>query len=205
MPPVATTGLHKGSILGALAIGLPAVLKVVLFVLPLGLDTFAVSAALGMRGLPKRDRLRVSVLMSSFEMAMPVVGLLVGRALGDLVGGAADYAAIAVLVLLGGWMLLHEDDEGERVEQLASGGGLVSLVLGISISLDELAIGLTIGLLHLSLWLAVLLIGAQAFVFAQLGLRLGSRLSETVREHAGQLAGLALIGLAAVLIVEKLA
>ena len=42
-------------------------LKLVLFVLPLGLDTFAVSAALGMRGLPARQRLRVSLLMSGFE------------------------------------------------------------------------------------------------------------------------------------------
>jgi putative Mn2+ efflux pump MntP len=102
-------------------------------------------------------------------------------------------------------MLLHEEeDEGEKVGQLASGHGLVPLALGISISLDELAIGFTIGLLHLSLWLAVVLIGAQAFLFAQLGLRLGAHLNETLRERAEQLAGLALLGLAVLLGVEKL-
>ncbi len=180
-------------------------LKLVLFVLPLGLDTFAVAAALGMRGLPPRQRLRVSLLMSGFEMAMPVVGLLLGHALGRLVGGAADYVAIGVLALLGLWMIVHEEeDEGERVAQLAGGQGLVLLALGISISLDELAIGFTIGLLHLSLWLAVALIGAQAFLFAQIGMRLGARLSETLRERAEQAAGLALLGLAILLVVEKL-
>jgi manganese efflux pump family protein len=159
-----------------------------------------------MRGLPKRERLRVSLVMSSFEMAMPVVGLLLGHALGHLVGGAAEYVAIAVLALLGAWMLLHEeDDEGEKVGQLAGGRGLALLALGISISLDELAIGFTIGLLHLSLWLAVVLIGAQAFLFAQLGLRLGARLNETLRERAEQLAGLVLLALAVFLGVEKLA
>ncbi len=75
---------------------------------------------------------------------------------------------------------------------------------GISISLDELAIGFTIGLLHLSLWLAVVLIGAQAFLFAQLGLRLGARLNETLRERAEQVAGIGLVGLAVLLAVEKL-
>ena len=178
-------------------------LKLILFVLPLGLDTFAVSAALGMRGLPSRERLRVSVLMSSFEMAMPVVGLLVGRALGHLIGDAADYVAIGLLALLGAWMLLHEE-EGENAARLAGGHGLALLALGISISLDELAIGFTIGLLHFSLWVAVILIGAQAFLFAQIGLRLGSRLKETLRERAEQLAGLALLGLAVLLGVEKL-
>jgi manganese efflux pump family protein len=180
------------------------VLKLILFVLPLGLDTFAVAAALGMRGLPPRSRLRVSLLMSSFEMAMPVVGLLVGHALGKLVGDAAEYVAIGVLVVVGAWMLLDGDDaESDNADRLASGNGLALLALGLSISLDELAIGFTIGLLHLSLWLAVVLIGAQAFLFAQIGLRLGARINETLRERAEQLAGLTLLGLAFFLVAEK--
>jgi putative Mn2+ efflux pump MntP len=102
-------------------------------------------------------------------------------------------------------MVIHdEEDEGEQLGQLASGRVLVLLALGISISLDELAIGFTIGLLHLSLWVAVVLIGAQAFVFAQVGLRLGAHLNETLRERTEQLAGLALVGLALLLAVEKL-
>jgi putative Mn2+ efflux pump MntP len=181
------------------------VLKLVLFVLPLGLDTFAVSAALGVGGLPRRDRLRVSLLLSTFEMAMPVVGLLLGHALGHSIGGAADYLAVAVLASLGAWMLVHEEnDESARVADLARGHGLMVLALGLSISVDELAMGFTIGLLGLSLWLAVVLIGVQAFLFAQLGLRLGTRLNEALRERAEQLAGLALLGLAALLVVEKL-
>jgi manganese efflux pump family protein len=180
-------------------------IRLFLFVLPLGLDTFAVAAALGMRGLPARERLRVSLLMSAFEMAMPVVGLLLGHALGHLIGGAADYLAIAVLAALGVWMLVHEDDEeDEKVGELAAGRGLAVLALGLAISLDELAIGFTIGLLHLSILLAVALIGVQAFLFAQLGLRLGSRLNETLRERAERLAGLALLALAVLLAVEQL-
>ena len=181
-------------------------LKLILFVLPLGLDTFAVAAALGMRGLPRRERLRVSLLMSAFEMTMPIVGLLIGRAIGSAIGGAADYVAIVVLASLGAWMLFQvEEGEAEKVGELATRGRLAVLALGISISLDELAMGFTIGLLHLSLWLAVILIGSQAFLFAQLGLRLGTRLNETRRERAEQLAGVALVGLAALLVVEKLA
>jgi putative Mn2+ efflux pump MntP len=158
-----------------------------------------------MRGLPNRERLRVGLVMSSFEMAMPVVGLILGHALGHLVGAAADDLANAGLALVGAWMLLHEDDdEGEKVGRLAGGGVLVLLALGISVSLDELAIGFTIGLLHLSLWLAVVLIGIQAFLFAELGLRLGARLNETMRERAEQLAGIALLALAVLLSVEKL-
>lgn len=175
--------------------------KLVLFVLPLGLDTFAVSAALGLAGLPKRQRLKISLIFSAFEMAMPVVGLLLGRALGHAIGDVADYVAAAALVALGLWMLFGaEEDDGRR---LVASSGVALLAVGLSVSVDELAMGFTIGLLHLSLAWAVVLIGAQAFVVAQIGLRLGSRLGEETREWAERIAGLALIGLAVLVLVEK--
>lgn len=73
----------------------------------------------------------------------------------------------------------------------------------LSISLDELAIGFSIGLLGLPICQAVILIGLQAFAVAQIGLRLGARLSARYREAAEKLAGLALIGLAILLLIEK--
>ena len=174
--------------------------KLVLFVLPLGLDTFAVSAALGVGGLPRERRLRVSLVMAGFEVAMPLVGLVLGRAVGHLVGDAADYVAAAVLVLTGLWMLFGEENEEESAARLASGTGLFAL--GLSISLDELAIGFSLGLIHVPVWTAVIAIGAQAFVFSQLGLRLGARLNDALRERAEKAAGVALIGLAVLILAE---
>ena len=180
-------------------------LKLLLFVLPLGLDTFAVSAALGLQGLPKRDRLRVSLLLTAFEMSMPVVGLFMGRGLGDAIGSVAEYIAAALLIGLGIYMLNEDEEaEGEKAAGLASRSGLALVGLGLSISLDELAMGFTIGLLHLSLVLAVLLIGVQAFAVAQLGLRLGARLGEGASEWAERLAGVALIGLGILILVQRL-
>jgi putative Mn2+ efflux pump MntP len=178
--------------------------KLVLFVLPLGLDTFAVSAALGAAGLPRRERLKVSLLLSGFEMAMPVVGLLVGRGLGHAIGSAADYTAAGALVALGLWMLAADDDDAGKARALGAGSGLALIALGTSISLDELAMGFSMGLLHLSVVAAVILIGAQAFLVAQIGLRLGSYLSERARELAEKVAGVALLGLGVLVLVEKL-
>ena len=176
-----------------------------LFVLPLGLDTFAVSAALGIGGLPKRQRLKISLLLSSFEMVMPLVGLGIGRGLGSAIGGAADYVAAGALFALAIYMLLSDEDEADRVGALVSNRGLALLALGISISLDELAMGFTIGLLQLSIVVAVILIGAQAFLAAQLGLRLGARLGAAGRQGAETLAAFALLGLGVLILIEKIA
>jgi putative Mn2+ efflux pump MntP len=182
---------------------MPEVWKLVLFVVPLGLDTFAVSAALGLQGVSSRARWRISLLMSGFEMAMPLLGLAIGRGLGTLIGSAADWIAVAVLIALGLYVLIADEDESDRLRALADGRGPAMLALGLSISLDEFAIGFTIGLLHLPIWLAILLIGLQAFVLAQAGLRLGGRLGKSAGESAERLAGCALIALGVVLALEQ--
>ncbi|MEP6639714.1 MAG: manganese efflux pump, partial [Chloroflexota bacterium] len=127
-------------------------LKLILLVLPLGLDTFAVSAALGMGGLPKRARLKLSLLLTAFEMAMPVIGLFIGHGLGRAIGSAADYIAAGALFALGAYVLLgDDDDETAKVSGFLDTSGLALIGLGISISLDELAMGFTIGLLDVSI------------------------------------------------------
>jgi putative Mn2+ efflux pump MntP len=181
------------------------VAKLVALVLPLGLDTFAVAAALGMTGVSAGRRLRLAFVFTTFEAGMPLIGLALGAPLGHAIGAAADYLAIGVLLALGLYTLLPPvDDEAETLGRLGQVRGVGAIVLGVSISLDELAIGFTLGLLRLPTLLVVVLIALQAFIAAQLGLRLGARLSESMREGAERLAGLALTVLGAVLLAEKL-
>lgn len=66
--------------------------------------------------------------------------------------------AAAALPALGIWMLLsNEEDKAGKVSALIANSGLALVALGISISLDELAMGFTIGLLHLPIVWAVIL------------------------------------------------
>lgn len=175
-------------------------------VLPLGLDTFAVSAALGITGLSPRDRIRVTLLFTAFETGMPLVGFLGGSLVGRSLGEVADYVAIAILIALGVYMLWPRDEEAEerRLGLLARTRGLAALWLGISISLDELAIGFTIGLLQLPVLLVIALIGLQTLIVTQIGLRLGRLVGEQLREGAERVAGVALALLGLVLLAEKL-
>ena len=178
----------------------------VALVVPLGLDTFAVAAALGISGLPRHDRLRVTLLLTTFETGMPLIGFLGGAAVGRAAGDAAELIAIAILIGLGAYMLWPgaEAREDQRLRLLERTRGLAAIVLGISISLDELAIGFTIGLLRLPVPLVIALIGGQAFVVTQLGLRLGARIGERIREGAARVAGVALAALGLVLLGERL-
>ncbi|MGI9185361.1 MAG: manganese efflux pump MntP [Solirubrobacteraceae bacterium] len=180
--------------------------KLIALIVPLGLDTFAVAAALAMAGLDPSRRVRVSLLMTGFEGGMPLIGLAIGAPLGHTIGSAADYVAIGVLLTFGLYTVVSgEDKEQDKLDQFAGIGGWPAVLLGLSISLDELAVGFTFGLLRLPVLPVIILIAVQAFVLAQVGMRVGGRLSERARESAERLAGIALVLLGAVLLVEKLA
>jgi Putative manganese efflux pump len=177
------------------------VAKLAALILPHGLDTFAVPrhsersafcpcAGCGSRSCsaPSRPGCRSSDSHSELRSE-----------------AAADYVAIGVRLAFGLYRLLSpEGDEEERLVQLTHAHGMRAVLLGVSISLDELAIGFTLGLLRLPAALVIVLIALQAFVVAQLGLRLGNRLSEHLREGAERLAGVALTGLGTWLLAEKL-
>jgi putative Mn2+ efflux pump MntP len=182
-------------------------LKLVAFVAPLGLDSFAVAAAIGATGrLPARARWRISLLFLLFEAGMPLVGVALGAPLAHAIGDTADYVAAAAVIAIGAWILLHgdADDEEAKAGRLVSAHGVALLGLGISISLDELAIGFSLGLTHLPLIPVIIAIGAQAVAAAQLGLHLGGRIAERHREATERLAGAILIALGLFLAAQRL-
>jgi manganese efflux pump family protein len=181
------------------------VLKLLAFVLPLGLDSFAVAAAIGATGAASFwVRLRISLIFVIFEGGMPLIGLALGSALARGIGDIADYLAAAAVIGIGAWMLLAGEKDEEKASRITSSHGLALVALGVSISLDELAIGFTIGLAGLAVTAVIVAIAVQAFLAAQLGLAIGAKMAERWRERAGKAAGIALVLLGVYLITEQL-
>jgi manganese efflux pump family protein len=102
-------------------------------------------------------------------------------------------------------LLAGDKDDEERAARIITSRGLALIALGLSISLDELAIGFTIGLAHLPVTTVIASIALQAFIAAQLGPGVGAKIGEHWRERAEQVAGIALVLLGAYLIGGQLA
>jgi manganese efflux pump family protein len=113
------------------------------------------------------QRLRISLIFVLFEGGMPHTGLGLGTALARGIGQFANYLAGAAVIAVGAWMLLAgEKDEDDKASRLTGSRGLALIALGISISLDELAIGFTIGPVHLLITAVIIAIALQAFIAA---------------------------------------
>jgi manganese efflux pump family protein len=174
-------------------------LRVIFVVLPLGLDTFALSTVLGVLPLARWQRLRIAAVVAAAEGLMPAVGILLGLPLGHVLGESAGYVAGALLMGIGGWMWWHQqrerargdnvEDEAAKIMTMTTASTWRLLGLALSISLDELAVGLSFGLLDLPLIPILVLIALQALLVSLAGQWIGRNVGQQLGPYAEQLVG----------------
>ncbi len=161
-------------------------LKIAVFVVPLGFDTFAVAVLLGLR---RMRPLRPAATFTFFEAVMPLVGLLIGR----LVGARFETPAVVVggIVLLGVAIYMFKEalEQEEEAEKLAFTTLRTAAFAGFGISMDELAIGFPMGTSGLPLPETIGAIAAQTFVVTFVGILVGRRLGATFGRRASTFAG----------------
>lgn len=164
--------------------------KMVALVLSLGLDTLMMSISLGF--LQTRGKVKIALTFASAEALMPVVGLIIGQTAGRVIGDWAALVGGLALVAVAVWVMFFEDedDEEEKLERELVGWTLV--LTALSISLDELAAGFSIGMIGVPVAWTIVLIAVQAFLFTLVGLTFGSKLQHYFGEWAEKFAGLVL-------------
>jgi len=158
---------------------------------------------------------------------MPLLGLAIGYAASLLVSNVMHYIGPLLLIVVGVWELVEETRERLEKRKVHSKSPLKSdngqstatlvekrnpwkrqLLLALSVSLDELAVGFSLGTVTVgrgvSPLLLCLLIGLQGFLMTVLGLILGRMLRmrlRAVKDWSELLSGVLLIGLGVWLLV----
>lgn len=158
---------------------------------PLGTDSAALCTGIGAADrLTLRRRLVIAGTLTAFESGMPVIGVLLAGVIGSELGDAARWIGGALLACLGVYMLRSgDDDAGESAAPIGVGALLVA---GLAVSVDEIAVGVSLGLGGVNLPVLVSTIGVVVFSATMAGLTLGGMLARHA-EAAGKLAGYALI------------
>ena len=215
-----------------------SVLPVLLFILPLGLDTLGVSISLGMKS--KWDSGSISlggkelqlptwfitaILFSLAETCMPLFGLAIGYATSLVISDFMHVVGPLILIGVGLWELLEEGQEYYKKKKVERTSTLQSkvpiheqfqwthqILLALSISLDELAIGFSLGavtashgsIIRIHPVILCILIGIQGFLMTLIGIMFGRMLRFRVnklKELTEFLSAFLLIGLGIWLLV----
>jgi putative Mn2+ efflux pump MntP len=173
-----------------------SVFALLLVAISVGLDNFAAATAIGVFGVDRNLRLRVALIFGIFEAGMPLVGLALGNSMAHGLGTAAQPIAGAVLGLVGVYAVASELI-AERGSPMESKPGTRRLVMiGGALSVDNLAIGFALGVYHLNLIAAAVIIAVVSVALSLLGLEIGSRLAGRLGQRGGLVGGLVLIVLA---------
>jgi manganese efflux pump family protein len=189
-----------------------SVLPLLLFILPLGLDTLGVSISLGIksrRAVIVKVRGKgyqfpvwfiTAIMFSLAETCMPLLGLAIGYATSLAIGTIMHVVGPLILIGIGLWELLEEGQEYFRKNSglNASQHNIpaeeqfqwkLRLLLALSISLDELAIGFSLGtivvshesVLTIHPFVICTFIGIQGFLMTLVGIMLGKTLQSRLR------------------------
>lgn len=176
-------------------------------------DAFAVSLARGLkiRQLHVYQALLIAGAFGLFQAIMPILGWLLGSAFGWLIQTFDHWVAFGLLALVGGKMLWeavfsHEEaDEGEPVPDGKDGIGLRELlVLAVATSIDALAVGISLALLEVNIWLTAAVIGVITFVLSFAAVFIGHRVGVRFQRPAEIIGGVILIGIGVSILVEHL-
>jgi len=165
----------------------------------LAMDALAVSIAVGLvlETVTPRHTFRMAFHFGLFQAMMPVLGWLAGRELVLVIRAYDHWVAFGLLAVVGGKMLWEACTEPEPTGGADPTRGLMLVTLSLATSIDALAVGVSMGLMEVSIWVPAAVIGVVAAVLSALGIRFGARLGRAVGRWAEAGGGcvLLLIGL----------
>ena len=167
-------------------------IKIFVVAVSLGLDVFAVSVGVGMRGVSWQIKVRIGLAFASAEVLMNLIGAGLGKVIGLLIGDVAGYIGFAALIGVGAYMIFEAIREAEEKTQVDFSRGWGLFLASLSISLDSLGIGFSILYIGVPLVLALTIIFAVSLCATALGLTLGRALGRRVEEGAELFSGIIL-------------
>lgn len=156
----------------------------------LSLDNVRVSIALGTVPFGLKRAVQVALTFGLWDGIMPLIGLLVGRQIGEAVGNVADFVGAAALGGYGLFLVISalrhpEPDEVDHPWALFG--------IPLSLSLDNLLAGASLGMLGLSPWFSAAVFGVITAVLSLVGLQVGRAAVRLIRIRSDLLSGITLI------------
>jgi putative Mn2+ efflux pump MntP len=181
------------------------VLEVLLIAVSMAMDAFAVCLVAGSLNQASggRSAFRLSFHFGLFQFIMPVLGWLAGRTLEPIIKNYDHWVAFGLLAFVGGRMILGAL-QGEESHPPDPSRGWTLVALSIAVSIDALAIGLSLGVLGISVWYPAFVIGVVTGLLSLLGLRLGHQFGSRLGRPVEIIGGLVLIGIGIRIVITHL-
>jgi putative Mn2+ efflux pump MntP len=176
-----------------------------LIALSMAMDAFAVSLCSGLKiGPGPRPVFRIAFHFGLFQALMPVIGWSFGNTIEPLVKNFDHWVAFGLLAFVGIRMIRSGLCKCEEEIVKDPSRGLTMVMLSVAVSIDALAVGLSLAFLDVNIWSPALVIGLVTGALSLIGLRVGNGVGQRFGKPVEVLGGLVLIGIGVRILVSHL-
>ena len=171
------------------------------------LDAMAVAIAVSLAlGTPTRRHVfRLAFHFGLFQALMFVTGWLAGQTVGRYMEMWDHWVAFVVLSVIGCRAIVGAHRDSDGADQRADATrGMRLVALSIATSIDALAVGVGVAVLHTQVWVPALIIGFTTGGLSVVGMVFGSRIGAPLGKRAETLGGVVLIGIGVKILIQHL-
>lgn len=172
----------------------------------LAMDAFAVSVTNGMcyRMNTAKNALSSGLAFGLFQGLMPLIGYFAGHTFSGAIERFDHWIALLLLSLIGGKMIYEAIRDGKKPENCPTRAFSVKTLTlqAVATSIDALAVGVSLGVMQVDIFLSVGIIAAITFLCSFTGVLIGKRFGGWLQDKAEILGGVILILIGANIFLE---
>lgn len=170
-------------------------LEIILIAFGLAMDAFAVSITAGTSGKleGKRGIFRLSFHFGLFQAVMPLIGWFAGIYVAHLIRAVDHWVAFGLLLFVGIRMIRASFQAVGETIQTDPSRGFSLIMLSVATSIDALAVGLSLAMIHINIWYPCVVIGIITAALSVVGILAGKSLGKKLGLRMDFLGGVILI------------
>lgn len=181
---------------------------IILLIIAVGLAmdsvTVSISCALILYKFNFKNTLRIAIFMGVFQGIMPILGWILGNSFKIYIEAFDHWIAFLILLFLGSRMIYQQITSNDEFKCFDPTNYRTLAGLAIATSIDAMAVGITFGLIQISLYTAALVIGLTSFTLSFLAIYLASRFKQNFKFPFEFVGGTILIIIGLKILIEHL-
>lgn len=181
------------------------IITILLIALGLSFDTFAASISLGIvkSKIKFLQAIPVAFLFAIFQGGLTIGGYFSGAFISHWVEAVDHWIALALLAFIGGRMIWNSfQEEKDKIIDYDNPRTLLSLAVGTSI--DAFAVGISLGLIHTSIWWSGFIISSVTFLTSMVAMKIGKGIGKKFGDIAELIGGIVLIAIGIKIVIEHI-
>ncbi len=156
----------------------------------LSMDAFSLALAYGTQKLSNKQISILSIIVGIYHLIMPLLGLLVGKKIINLLSIKTNVLVFIVLFLIGIEMIIESFKEDAVINKINL---WEMLIFGFAVSIDSFSLGLSLKTIYENYLISALIFSVLSALFTYIGLKLGKYINQRVGPISTLIGGITLI------------